>query len=251
MMKNKKLVKSLSLALITGFMIISLPTAVKAEYYTGGDGWSVTFNGSAMESTFKNADIDDAIYALQPGDTVELHLALSNSYSETTDWYMSNEVLQSLEDSQTVAEGGAYTYILTYIDPDGTSTLLYSSEDVGGDEISASGDEGLYQATDSLEDYFYLDRLEANEASEITLVVHLEGETQGNTYQDTLAKLQMNFAVELVSETGESTKPVQTGVENNTLLYVGIALGAGLFCLLLAVILMRSQQNNESEGGEQ
>ena len=44
-----------------------------------------------------------------------------------------------------------------------------------------------------MEDYFYLDRLDKNETGTVELEVGLEGETQGNAYQNTLAKLQLNF----------------------------------------------------------
>lgn len=232
-------------------LIVFSPLTAYAENFTGGDGWSVTFDGDSMNSTFKNTDIDDAIYQLQPGDTVDLHLALSNTYNGDTDWYMSNAVLQSLEDSQSVAEGGAYTYILTYIAPDGTSELLYSSEEVGGETINDSG-EGLHQATDSLEDYFYLDRLSYGQAGEITLRVQLEGETQGNTYQDTLAKLQMNFAVELVPTTTTTTTTsrsvVKTGDQTRVMAYVFAMLAAGLVCLAAALFRFHKETAAETEG---
>ena len=63
-----------------------------------------------------------------------------NEDKEKTDWYMTNEVLKSLEDSVSVAEGGAYTYILTYKDAAGTETVLYSSEVVGGEEDTSKED---------------------------------------------------------------------------------------------------------------
>lgn len=212
-----------------------------------------------MTSTFKNTDIDDEIYKLEPGDTVDLHLSLKNEYSKATDWYMTNEVLKSLEDTQSVAEGGAYSYILTYIGPDGTKDVLYSSEEVGGETKNASG-EGLHQATNSLKDYFYLDRLKAGESGEITLKVKLEGETQGNAYQDTLAKLQMNFAVELADESSNPpsdsnnpdspnsstrTKTVKTGDNSQILLFSILALVAGLVCAGTAIHNIRQRRKAE------
>lgn len=249
------------LAPVLALLLAITPVTAHAEDFTGGDGWKVSFDGKKMNSTFKNTDIDDEIYKLEPGDTVELHLSLKNEYTQTTDWYMTNEVLKSLEDSQSVAEGGAYSYILTYIGPDGTADVLYSSEEVGGETKNASG-EGLHQATNSLKDYFYLDRLKAGESGEITLKVSLEGETQGNAYQDTLAKLQMNFAVELVDESsnppsggndsgnpsGSSsrTKTVKTGDNSRILLFSILALVAGLICAGTAIYNIR-QRNKEEE----
>ncbi len=228
-------------------LLLSAPITVHAENFSGGDDWKVVFDSNKnMSSTFKNTDIDDAIYNLEPGDSVDFHLALKNEYSETTDWYMTNAVLQSLEDTQSVAEGGAYTYILKYISVDGTETTLYSSDEVGGETVNESG-EGLHQATDNLEDYFYLDRLEPNQSGEITLHVELEGETQGNIYQDTLAKLQMNFAVELVSPstTVKKRKIVDTGDHSKVILYAVVTLVAGIACASLAIYSVNQRKKEE------
>lgn len=139
---------------------------------------------------------------------------------------------------------------------------LYSSEEVGGETKNASG-EGLHQATNSLKDYFYLDRLKSGQSGEITLKVKLEGETQGNTYQDTLAKLQMNFAVELVddsttpgtpdnptktlSKKSPSRTTVKTGDNSRVLLYSVIALIAGLVCAGAVVYNVRQNREDAEE----
>lgn len=250
------------LASVLALLLAVTPITAYAEDFSGGDGWKVSFDGKKMTSTFKNTDIDDKIYEMEPGDTVDFHIQLKNEYKQTTDWYMTNKVLESLEDAQTVAEGGAYSYILTYIKQDGTKETLYSSEEVGGETKNASG-EGLHQATNSLKDYFYLDRLKSGQSGEITLKVKLEGETQGNTYQDTLAKLQMNFAVELVddsttpgtpdnptktpSKKSPSRTTVKTGDNSRVLLYSVIALIAGLVCAGAVVYNVRQNREDAEE----
>lgn len=247
------------LASVLALLLAVTPITAYAEDFSGGDGWKVSFDGKKMTSTFKNTDIDDKIYEMEPGDTVDFHIQLKNEYKQTTDWYMTNEVLKSLEDAQTVAEGGAYSYILTYIKQDGTKETLYSSEEVGGETKNASG-EGLHQATHSLKDYFYLDRLKSGQSGEITLKVKLEGETQGNTYQDTLAKLQMNFAVELVDDSTTPDNPtktpskkspsrttVKTGDNSRVLLYSVIALIAGLVCAGAVVYNVRQNREDAEE----
>lgn len=170
--------------------------AVRAEDYAGDEGWQVVFTGDRMESSFQSSELSDAASALQPGDQITFQIALKNEDSQSTDWYMSNEVLSSLEDSQRVAQGGSYTYILTYHNAAGEENVLYSSENVGGERKVYPLEEGLHEATDSLDQFFYLDTLKEQQSGLITLKVCLDGETQGNAYQDTLAKLQMNFAVE-------------------------------------------------------
>lgn len=253
------------LASVLALLLAVTPITAYAEDFSGGDGWKVSFDGKKMTSTFKNTDIDDKIYEMEPGDTVDFHIQLKNEYKQTTDWYMTNKVLESLEDAQTVAEGGAYSYILTYIKQDGTKETLYSSEEVGGETKNASG-EGLHQATNSLKDYFYLDRLKSGQSGEITLKVKLEGETQGNTYQDTLAKLQMNFAVELVddsttpgtpdnptktpSKKSPSRTTVKTGDNSRVLLYSVIALIAGLVCAGAVVYNVRQNREESSKAAK-
>ena len=189
-------------------MTVGMSTTVFAEDFQGEKSWNVTFNGEGMESNFQSSEMTEEIYRIQPGDTIELQVGVGNSSGSETDWYMTNEVLQSLEDTQSVAEGGAYAYELTYVDPDGEETVLFSSETVGGE--SSAGGEGLHQATGSLEDYFYLGRLDSRETGSVHLRVQLDGETQGNDYQDTLARLQMNFAVEEV----EANTVVEKGEDN-------------------------------------
>lgn len=171
-----------------------------ADSQSGESGWHVAFDGEQMESTFHSQEIADAVYAMQPGDNVTFSLTTENTSEETTDWYMTNEVLQSLEDTQAVADNGGYTYRLTYTDKDGAETVLYTSDSIGGEKDSPVG-EGLNEATDSLDDFFFLDRLAPGEGGSLALYIALDGESQGNVYQDTLADLQMNFAVELVKDT--------------------------------------------------
>lgn len=231
-------------------LLFSLSFPVQAETISGGDGWSVTFDGKQMSSTFESTDIADAIYQLQPGDTAQIHLALKNEYDKETSWYLSNEVLQSLEDSQSVAEGGAYSYELAYFKQDGTIKLLYSSEAIGGETVNESG-EGLHQATDSLKDFFYLDELASGDSGELLLTVKLEGETQGNEYQNTLAKLKMNFAVEL-PKAGNKAQPsmiqlVKTGDTTKLLFFIFLTLSAGMLCVVLAVYKIHKERGKTIE----
>jgi len=232
---------------LTMLLIAAFSMSAFAEEQTGGSGWAVTYDGNAMNSNFTSANINDAILGLQPGDTVTLSIALSNTSGSSTDWYMQNSVLKSLEDSKSVAEGGAYTYVLSYTKPDGTSTVIYSSDNVGG-ENATDPEVGLHQATDTLKDYFYLDELQSGASGSISLKVTLEGETQGNNYMDTLAKLQMKFAVEPVvsvtnTKTVLKTVSVKTGDNTNQLLYIAAAaLALGVILFLLAFSRMKRKK---------
>lgn len=228
---------------------------VRAEDYHGEDGWTVSFTAeNAMESNFRTADMDDAVSGLQPGDSITFELDLKNENGTATDWYMTNKVLYSLEDRSANRDtaGGAYTYVLSYRDHEGGETVLFSSDTVGGENISAGG-EGLHEATGALEDYFYLDTLTTGQAGRITLVVSLDGETQGNDYQDTLADLQMNFAVELnVTPTDEEipsrrTNIVRTSDESDLGgLFIAMTV-SGVLLLAMAVYSLRQGRKEKKE----
>ena len=191
---------------------------------------------------------------------------------------MRNEVLYSLEDRSTNKEtsGGAYTYRLVYTDKDGEVNTLFDSDTVGGesadDTISRMG-EGLKSATNALKDYFYLDTLAKGAGGVVTLEVALDGETQGNHYQDTLADLQMDFAVELRDTPGggggggggtpdtpgtpntpdtpgsttSRTGVVRTGDDNQIVLFSVISGVTGLLLLLYCIYNLRAYRKRREE----
>lgn len=239
-MKKKILCFALSLIMIVGASL-----TVHAEDYYGSNEWLAVFNGDEIESNFSSEELADDMVNVQPGDSITFEVNLQNDSSIDTYWYMKNEVLQTLEESNQSAEGGAYTYILSYIDEDGSETVFYSSEVVGGEDGDSQEGEGLHQATSSLEDYFYIDTLAEAETGVIRLYVKIEGETTGTDYQETLAKLQMNFAVEKVTE-GKVITTVKTGDVANIMLYSTLLLLSGL---VLSFIAMRTVKNRRDQKG--
>ena len=258
--------KILCLAMIA-LMVIGTPLTAKAEHFEGSKNWNVSFDGSKMQDNFTSAEVTETILNIQPGDSITVQINLKNNASKKTDWYLNNEVLQTLEDSNDVAEGGAYTYLLKYHDPSGAETVLYDSKVLGGegDDIAKEG-EGLEQATfGRTEEYIYLDRLKNGEAGYVSLYIELDGETQGNDYQDTLAKLKMNFAVEKVNDETITRKVkkegeekvetvvvtqyvpgmVKTGDNASLVLFSTLTLASGLALLIFAVLLMKKRGERE------
>lgn len=246
-------------------LILIFPAMVKAEDRQGASGWQVSFDGEKIESNFTTANIGDEVNAMQPGDSVEFTITLKNEYNGQTDWYMENKVLETLEDAGDAA-GGAYDYLLTYTDAAGETTTLYSSEKFGGD--GRIGGVGLHGATTSLDDYFYLDRMGNGDTGTVKLKVALDGETLVNDYQNTAARLQMDFAVEVVSSdqqtagdpgdsgnsggsgdsdsSGLRTRPVKTGDESRIMLYIIIMFVSGFICLFVGVVMARRRQEEEA-----
>ena len=198
---KKKLRNHLLGFFLSAGLVVSMPMAAYGETSYGSSDWNVSFTeDNKMESTFRSSDLDETIYGMQPGDNAVVELSLKNENAAATNWYMTNKVLYSLEDrsANSGTNGGAYTYKLTYTDKNGEENSLFDSDTIGGEGSEESGaGEGLHQATNALEEYLYLDTLAKGDKGRITLEVELDGETQGNDYQNTLADLQMNFAVEL------------------------------------------------------
>jgi hypothetical protein len=173
---------------------------------------------------------------------------------------MSNEVLKSLEDND--ASGSAYGYKLSYKGPSNSRTL-YESKSVGG---KGSAD-GLAEATNAMDEYFYLGPLSNGETGKVILNVTLDGETEGNAYFDTLARLALKFAVEPEVEPKKTTVNIEskeymdspttvtvtrrnlakTGDESILFpVYLAIA-GVGIVCLVLGIRNMRNKNDEEED----
>ena len=180
--------------ILTGLLAVSM--SVSALAAPSDDDWNVINGRQDLYVTYKadgtwdsnlGADWDDPLNNIQPGDKVVLTVQLNNEYKGDSDWYMSNSVLKTLEDASSATDGG-YTYVLSYTNADGHTEDLYNSN-VGGEdsEFTAGGKyrEGLAEATDGLENTFYLGTLSQGQKARVTLEVTLDGESQGNAYQDT------------------------------------------------------------------
>ena len=275
-----KIFKHLSLSFILlGFCGMLFCSDAFADHLEGKSGLYCKFTkDKKMETNFKTA-FDDENLTLQPGDDITFHISLENEYSGTATWYMTNEVINSFEQGQGAhtggeeggTTGGVYEYVLTYVKPDGSSVVLYDSKVLGGTGLSEELQSrlgGLREATDELKDYFYLDDLTSGQKAGITLNIALDGETQGNAYQDTLADLQMNFAVELPTtptptptvtptpsgsgsstnrSSTSSTSVVKTGDETNLRGYFIAAAVAGGVLLVLGILSVRYRRKMKED----
>ena len=215
------------------FILGSISTVYADENSTAAG--SCSFTGKEMVSSFDSNKLAVSVSEMQPGDEVTFSVNIKNDSDISTKWYMSNDVLSSLEDAQSVAENGGYTYILTYTDPDGKEDTIYSSTSVGGEKETTAG-KGLNEATNSLDDFFSLDTLEPGENGTVNLTVGLDGESQGNIYQDTLAKLMMNFAVE---DNSNPTTPNPPTYNTPPRVKTGdVWSAASIFTFILGVVLL-------------
>jgi len=213
-------------------LMMVFPATVFAD-----DAGSVSYDGEELVSNFKTIDVSD----LQPGDSQEYTITVKNDGKEKTDWWLSNKVIKTLEENSK-ASGGAYTYELKY-----NNEVIYSNDTVGGDEKTSGG--GLHEATDAMEQFFHFATLDPGKSGVVTLKVALDGESQGNAYQNTTGELELIFAVEPYVE-GEPTPPAptpapKTGDDSNMLPYYIVAFGAGALLLLLALGRMKKSRKED------
>ena len=258
-MKNRTLRSLLLAGAMTTVMLVGALSAVmvSARILPETDpGWSVTYTSAgAMNSNFSTANLDQVIPQMQPGDEAVFKISVKNENSRSTDWYLENKILKSMEDNS-AASGGAYSYQLTYTDnKTHTTTTYYDSRTVGGDDTSRG--EGLHEVTapNGLENWVYMDRLATGEGGVVELHIILDGETQGNSYQTQTADLSLNFAVELEPATpttpstpGRTTTTiVKTGDDSPIATYIAIAGAAGGILLVLAIVGIKLRKK-QSEG---
>lgn len=255
--------KKLLCLAMTAVVAAGATMPVYAEDYQGRDGWLAEFNGDEITSNFQSSDLADDASGIQPGDSITLNVSIANSADVDTDWYMTNEIVRTLEDASSTAEGGSYEYTLTYVDPAGEENVIYDSSTVGGD-TEAGEAEGLHQLGDTMEEYFYLGRLAEDETGNVRVWLKVDGETQGNGYQQTLAQLRMNFAVEEAAAgtaepgTGDNqnnqkeqtivkkiVKTIKTGDTTNIVIVSAVALVSGLILLAIALKMLNDRRSRK------
>ena len=227
------------LALMTVLMMSQAAFAVS--------GGTFTFDGNDIVNSAADDDIDAKIKDLEPGDSVSFTFNYKNSSSEETEWYLSNEVVRTLEEA--IANGdneGGYTYKLVN---DGYSEdmTIFDSEAVGGDYTPDGIPEGLKGATDATEEYIHIDKVPAGKGGTTTLTVTLDPESQANSYMASNGQLRISYAVETIeNETVYKYKKVDTGDRTNLLLPVITFTGA-LALLVLAVLSYRKDRKDGEE----
>ena len=227
-MKNKLLSLVMAAAIMFGFV-----TPVCAETYSSD--YTVTYDGSNLSQNLGT----DPFKNLEPGDTVTVKATLKNSSSKATNWYMKNQVAQTLEQLSSASDG-AYTYELSFNDE-----VFYSSTSVGGDNSNGLGEVN----TVFNDEWYLLGNIAAGGTGTVTLKVTLDGYTQKNNYFNTEGALTMQFGVEQATAT-EITKPgedkkltvVKTGSETGLSFYSILAMVSGLALIILAFLLGRKEK---------
>lgn len=263
-------------AILLGLALLATSATVA---FAAGDDKTVTFTGDKLAANYTDTSVAQQLFTMQPGDTTTIDIELENKVGSSATWYLNNAVLKSLEqNSPNGASGGAYTYELIYNPGQADQVILFQSERVGGSDNTPSrsaravtSDAGLGEINENLSGYQFLATLPAGGRARVRLTVALDGETQGNSYQDTLADLQMNFAVELrddlpdrpdepdkpptpvddtqpTPEPGRRTDIVRTSDESQLPLLAAISGVTGL--MLLAYCIYCFREHKKGKKGE-
>lgn len=174
-----------------------------------------------MVENYNASEYVDQVSHLQPGDDITFTVSAVHENADAADWYVSNDVITSLENSKADAEGSNYEYLLQWEGPSKEVRTLYDSEHVGGDRDNASDPEGLNEATDAMDEFIFLENMKKGQSGKITLKVTLDGETEGNAYFDTLAQVKVRFAVEPRATDEKTVHHERTITQNRSLVRTG------------------------------
>lgn len=226
MKMNKRLLSLLLMAcLLFSFSLTAYAEGTAHEI----NGGTVSFNGKKLITNFSAENFTGAAKSLLPGETGKIELSLTNNDTKATDWWMKNTILDNFLASEA---GGAYTYKLRYIGSDGSENPLYDNDRVGGDIIGSGLKEGLEGINDSLKDYLFLGTLKPGKTGTVELEITLDGETNGVSYMNELANLELRFAVERTLD----KSIVKTGDETDPLPYLRATAISGAAFLVLAFV---------------
>ena len=229
-MRKLKFMIALLMALT---MVMAIPAVAFAEDFEDKNA-ACSYDGSEISSNFDSADLATLMSNLEPGDTLEYEVKYTNNSGKTTEWYMLNDALETLEENGDAAKNGGYTYVLKNIGPNGTETVIFDNSKVGG-EGTKGGLVGLKQATNATKDYFYIQRLKPGQSGKTSLTVALDGETQANDYMDTKAVIRLAYAVEEITPANPDNpdKPDASTVKTGDT----FGLMKGLLLMTLALVL--------------
>ena len=232
-------------------MVLAMSQVAMAGTYKANGG-TYSFNGKEIVATGGTSIRDQINTLVEPGDTVTIDLKYTNGTEDTTDWYMENTVIKTLETAG--ARNGGYTYILRNIGPDGTVTEIFNSSAVGGANSPAGAGTGLEQATNATKgkyanspDYFFIQTLEGGKSGTTQLEVTLDGESQINSYQDKDAEIEFSYAVEKKG-TEDTYNHVRKTINTGDMTNLMLPLITFLAALILLILAVRSYRRDRKDG---
>ena len=240
-----KRMRKITVLLLALMMTLAMAQIAMAETYDGG---TYSYDGNNINNSKAAASIDKEIGGLQPGDEMTFTFTYQNDSDVTTEWYLENSVVKTLEEASD-AENGGYTYeLINYGKKEGEVPIFRSNAVAGDEDANPDGENiGLKSATDATEEWLYIDTLEPGQSGSTTLTVALDGESQANNYEGTDGQLRINYAVaEAAQEDVIVYKSVNTGDSTNIALMAAVFLGA----LALLILTFLSYKKDRKDGEE-
>lgn len=174
--------------LMAGAFILGQSLFVNADDGDGIQYNEVVFDGKNMTDNFS----PESFSGMTPGDEKTVEIVLKNTGSKA-DWYMKNSIASELADGY-VKSGGAFEYEVKHGDQ-----VLFSSKKI----TDNNADNDINKSIESINDYVYLGTFAPGAESKISIRIKIEGETQTNTYQESLSQVFAQFAATY----GQSTRP--------------------------------------------
>ena len=222
--------KIISLAL-TVLVLAALMCPAYADSFSGTG--NAVYDGSKINTDF-GTTINKIAEGFQPGDDITIEITLKNNCDVSTDWYMSNEVLKPFESGD--ADNGAYSYSLKYVGTE--DKTIFDSSVIGGEQA-----ESIQDATDALNDFFFLGTIGARKTGKVILKMAVDGETQNNDYWNTISQVQMRFAVE--KKTDGVTYIVPKTADTFDVAFWG---GSTALFVIALIVLLNSDRRKEKAG---
>lgn len=230
--------KTMTAILVTLLMIFGLSgQALAADSYVfegGANAFVTDVSGSAT----------GGFTGMEPGETRDLTLSLTNGDSKDVNFYMSAEILKNL------AEQGDQNAVYTFtISKNGTpffETVIGGGSDSQNISIGAE-----YLKEDNT---ILLDTMAPGQKDTLTVSLALDGDSAENVYMNQNGKIQLVFSAgsPVTNEpgtvinrivrtiTGQSSTSPDTGVQAGDILLL-VAFAAVIAGIILAIILLRKK----------
>lgn len=176
----------------------------------------------------------DAFENMASGESATEVISVANKSDETVNFYVSQNTIQSLEQSNNT-NGAAYEFGLSVGSSKDDARLLLSKETGGYDVNGKASDEGLTDIKE-IEGYTFFKTLKPGESTNLYMTLYLNGEGNDINYANAVGKIQLGFKIDTYShqpsiieqiKTNTVYKYVKTGDENHVLIYLaGLVAGA-------------------------
>jgi hypothetical protein len=188
-----------------------------------------------------------AFDGMAPGDGRTVAIKVENDNSHSAAFFISEDTLTSLEESNRNARGGAYSFQLSVGETAESAQSLLEAIAGGYDAEQNASTSGLADITE-LNDYQYLAELAPGESTYVFLTLELDGESFDSNYANTIGTLAFQFRAtyeddaeptvitEYNEEKGETTI-IRTIVDQLVPLASAAKTGDAAPILLLAVLL--------------